>query len=84
MNDDSITEQEVKRHLDKLKNKKAPGPDGLKSELYKVMADSNIFTKDLTVNLNKIIREADVQVSRISVVGLSYLAKFPSSVAVSR
>ena len=60
MNDDSITEQEVKRHLDKLKNKKAPGPDGLKSELYKIMADSNIFIKDLTVNRNKIIREADV------------------------
>ena len=60
MNDETVTEEEIKTHLNKLKKKKAPGPDGLKSELYKIMSESSIFVKQITENMNKIIKDSDI------------------------
>lgn len=39
---------EVAEHLRKLKSKKAAGPDGLKSEMYKIKAGSKICVETLT------------------------------------
>ena len=43
-----ITEEKVKKILTNLKNGKATGPDGLKGELYKAMANSKICLETLT------------------------------------
>ena len=48
MPDMDITEEKVKKILTNLKNGKATGPDGLKGELYKAMADSEICLETLT------------------------------------
>ena len=60
MEDNTITEEEVKKHLKRLKEKKAPGPDGLKSELYKMMTESDTFIREITVNFDTILKEAVV------------------------
>ena len=60
MEDDVITEEEVKKHLKRLKDKKAPGPDGLKSELYKMMTGSDTFIREITLSFNTILKEAVV------------------------
>ena len=43
-----ITEEKVKKELKKIKSCKAAGPDGLKSELYKAMADNEKCLSALT------------------------------------
>ena len=58
MTDINITEEKVHKVISKLKNRKATGPDGLKGELYKSMANSKTCLEALTkcyqVELNKI------------------------------
>lgn len=49
----SITEDEVLKHILKLKPEKSPGPDGLKNEMLKIGAKQ--LTKPLTRIFNKII-----------------------------
>ena len=48
MREPSITEKKVKSCLKRLKNKKAAGPDGLKSELYKTLGEDEECLKVLT------------------------------------
>ena len=43
-----ITEGEVQRYVTKTKNKTAPGPDGIKNELYKALIMSTEGLKALT------------------------------------
>ena len=41
MNSERITIQEVKRAINKFKQKKAPGPDEMSVELFKQLNDAN-------------------------------------------
>ena len=43
-----INEEKVENVLKKLKNKKAPGPDGLKNEMYKKLSDDRLTINTLT------------------------------------
>ena len=38
-----VTTQEIKKQLNKTKTKKAPGPDGMKLDLYKILENSDIY-----------------------------------------
>ncbi len=58
--DIQITSQEIKRQLQKTRNKKAPGPDGIKPELFKLLYDSNIYIEHLRKSFNKIIEEEEI------------------------
>ena len=44
-----ISTNDIKTQLKKIKLRKAPGPDGIKAELFKVLVDSNKCTKELTL-----------------------------------
>ena len=52
-------EEEVKEVLNKLKNKKAPGPDGLKGELYKIIGNSKKCLEIITKCLNNELKRTD-------------------------
>ena len=54
-----ISINDVKTQLKKIKHRKAPGPDGIKAELFKVLVDSNKCTEELTLCLNNILTEDD-------------------------
>ena len=53
-------EEEVKAIIQKMRNKKAAGPDGLKGELYKALAKSDVCMKKITDCLNNIIESEEV------------------------
>ena len=50
-----ITEEDIRNQLKKLKEGKAPGPDGLKPELFRLMSKSEICIKALKTSYNSII-----------------------------
>lgn len=50
-----ITTKALKEHLQKMKNKKATGLDGLKPELYKAFANSKICLETLEKSLNAVL-----------------------------
>ena len=50
-----IEEEEVRKTLKKIKGKKAPGLDGLKSELYKELGNSKECVKILAKGYNRIL-----------------------------
>ena len=52
MEECKIKEEEVEQILNKIKNKKAAGPDGLKSELYKILGKDKQCLETLTKCLN--------------------------------
>ena len=52
-----IEEEEVRKTLKKIKGKKAPGLDGLKSELYKELGNSKECVKGLAKGYNRILEE---------------------------
>ena len=60
MEKQKITEEDVLNQIRKMKTNKAPGPDGLKTELYKEMTGSKAFIKNLTNGLNKALQEGDI------------------------
>ena len=45
-----ITEEEIRKQLDKLKNRKANGPDNLPIELWKLVGDAGIESLETTMN----------------------------------
>ena len=45
-----ITEEEIRKQLDKLKNRKANGPDNLPIELWKLVGDAGIESLETTTN----------------------------------
>ena len=55
-----VKKDEVLRQIRRLKTKKATGPDGLKTELFKEMVHSEIFIKNLTSRLNKTLQEGTI------------------------
>ena len=52
-----IEEEQIETILKKLKNNKSPGPDGLKNELYKKLAEDRITLDALTECYKNIIEE---------------------------
>ena len=45
-----ITDEEIRKQLDKLKNRKANGPDNLPIELWKLVGDAGIESLETTMN----------------------------------
>ena len=56
MEEPEITVQDVKQQLQRIKEKKSPGPDGLKPDILKIEQ----CTQVLTYVLNKIMRQEDM------------------------
>ena len=55
-----FTEEEVKKQLVKMKSDKQPGPDLIKTNIYKWMGDSRLCIETLCRCLNKIIRTGHI------------------------
>ena len=55
-----ISEKEIKLVLQKLKNKKAPGPDGCKPEFYKTLISKNESIKAITRCLNNVLETGTI------------------------
>ena len=55
MTEPRIKIEEVKKQLDKIKEKKSPGPDGIQPELYKTITKDEYIIKELTDIYNNII-----------------------------
>ena len=55
-----ITLQDTKTQLKKLKPGKAPGPDCIKSELYKYLVDDHDLIMLLTKIMNNILHEGTI------------------------
>ena len=55
MKDTIITRDDIKKQLKRLKEGKAPGPDGIKPEIYKTFLDSDISINALQQSYKKII-----------------------------
>ena len=51
----TITKNDVIRQMNKIKEKKAPGPDGMKPELLKVLTHDGHCVKIFTCGLNNIL-----------------------------
>ena len=45
-----ITEEEIRKQLDKVKNRKANGPDNLPIELWKLVGDAGIESLETTID----------------------------------
>jgi hypothetical protein len=56
----TITTRMVEKHLKKMKNGKAPGLDGLKTEIYKELVKSNKCIEKLAECLNKQIEGEEI------------------------
>ena len=50
-----ITKNDVVRQMNKIKERKAPGPDGMKPELLKILTDDDHCVKIFTSGLNNIL-----------------------------
>ena len=59
MEEPEITVQDVKQQLQRIKEKKSPGPDGMKSDIFKILGTDEQCTQVLTYVLNKIMRQED-------------------------
>ncbi len=55
-----ITESEVEVILRKLKNKKAPGTDQIKPELYKSLANNKVCLKEITKCYNNLLNDKEI------------------------
>ena len=55
-----ITVEEVERQIKRMRTNKAPGPDGIKAELYKVMLENRELVSILTISLNGILEETHI------------------------
>ena len=57
MEEPEITIQDVKQQLQRIKEKKSPGPDGMKPDIFKILGTDERCTQVLTYVLNKIMRQ---------------------------
>ena len=57
MEEPEITVQDVKQQLQRIKEKKSPGPDGMKPDILKILGTDEQCTQVLTYVLNKIMRQ---------------------------
>ena len=55
MNEPTTTPKEVKRQLGNMSNRKAPGPDEIKIELYKTLIEDTTLLQEITRCLNNFI-----------------------------
>lgn len=55
MHDTIITEKDIIEQLRKTKNKKAPGPNGIKADIYKILTGSDIAIQNLVQCLNNVL-----------------------------
>ena len=60
MEEPEITVQDVKQQLQRIKEKKSPGPDGMKPDILKILGIDEQCTQVLTYVLNKIMRQEDM------------------------
>ena len=60
MEEPEITVQDVKLQLQRIKEKKSPGPDGMKPDIFKILGTDEQCTQVLTYVLNKIMRQEDM------------------------
>ena len=52
-----ISDGDVTKYLTKLKNNKAPGPDNIKPDLYKILNKSIMCKTALANSLNNLLQE---------------------------
>ena len=55
-----IEENDLKQQIKKMKNKKSPGPDNIKIEIYKSIAENNYSCKRLLTEINKTIQNNEI------------------------
>ena len=60
MEDVLFQEGDLERRLNKLKNGKAPGPDGVKGEMYKEMGRSKVCLKGMTGVYNGVLEDGEI------------------------
>lgn len=59
--DITITESDITEQLRKTKNKNAPGPNGIKVDLYKILIVCDIAIHNLAQCLNKVLNSEYTQ-----------------------
>ena len=59
MEEPEITVQDVKQQIQRIKEKKSPGPDGMKPDIFKILGTDEQCTQVLTCALNKIMRQEE-------------------------
>ena len=60
MNNIEFSQEEVKRHLSKLKDGKQPGIDGIKPEFFKWLSESRTSITSITSSFNKIVNDRSI------------------------
>ena len=59
MSKPDITCNELKLHIRKIKNRRAPGPDNIKPDLLKIIGEDDYCIKELTHGMNNILDKKD-------------------------
>ena len=57
MEEPEITVQDVKQQIQRIKEKKSPGPDGMKPGILQILGTDGQCTQDMICVLNKIMRK---------------------------
>ena len=60
MEEPEITVQDVKQQIKRIKEKKSPGPDGMKPDILKILGTDDQCTQVFTCALNKIIKQEEM------------------------
>ena len=60
MEEPEITVQDVKQQIKRIKEKKSPGPDGMKPDILKILGTGDQCTQVLICALNKIIKQEEM------------------------
>ena len=60
MEEPEITVQDVKQQIKRIKEKKYPGPDGMKPDILKILGTDDQCTQVMTCALNKIIKQEEM------------------------
>lgn len=55
-----VEEKELKQPIKKMKNRKSPGPDNIKIEIYKNLIENRYCCNKLLTSLNKTIQTNDI------------------------
>ena len=60
MKEPEITVQNVKQQIQRIKEKKSPGPNGMKPDILKILGTDEQCTHVLTCAVNKIMRQEEM------------------------
>ena len=55
-----ITDEEIRKSIEELKNGKASGPDKLKPEFFKALGKSEIYINKMKESMNKVLEEGNI------------------------